>query len=142
MYNDFVQKCLWDKCINAKPGLTGLLAAAASVAEGYTCFICGAEEKHKKENCPEPVNKEEQKLEREKFNFAKGPPQQFAKFNNKGKEIPWKWRNPEASENNKRVINNVPHTYNPATKGWFKDVTSDSGAAVNITTTQLERLEA
>ena len=58
VYNDFVQRGLWDKCINATPGQSGLLAAAATVAEGYTCFNCGAKGKHKKENCPEPVNKE------------------------------------------------------------------------------------
>ena len=40
------------------------------------------------------------------------------------------------------MIDNVPHTYNPAMKGWVKDVTPDSGAATNITTMQLERLEA
>ena len=81
-------------------------------------------------------------MERDKFNLAKGRPQQSAKFNNKGREIPRKWREPEASENNKRVIDNVPHTYNPTTKGWIKDVTPDSGAVANITTKQLERLEA
>ena len=59
-----------------------------------------------------------------------------------GKEIPRKWRAPEASENNKRVIDKVHHTYNPAIKGWVKDITLDNGAAANITTTQLEILEA
>ena len=39
------------------------------------------------------------------------------------------------------MIDNVPHTYNPTTKGWIKDVTPDSGASANITTKQLERLE-
>ena len=61
---------MWDKCINATPGQSGLPAAAAAVAEGYTCFNCGAQGKHKKEYCPHPVNKERQKVERDKFNLA------------------------------------------------------------------------
>ena len=145
VYNDFVQKGLWDKCINATPGQSGLLAAAATVAEGYTCFNCGAKGKHRKENCPHPVNEERQKVEKDKFNLersARRGPQQSTKFNNRGRPIPKKWREPEASENNKRVIDNVPHTYNPTSKGWIKDVTPDSGAVANITTKQLERLEA
>ena len=135
VYNDFLQRGLQDKCINATPGQFGLLSVADAVAEGYTCFNCGRKGHHQKENCPKPVNKERQKLDREKFNLEKGRPQQSAKFNNKGKEFPCKWRAPEALENNKRVINKVPHTYNPAMKGWVKDVTLDSGAAANITTT-------
>ena len=142
MHNDFLQRGLWDKCVNATPGQSGLLSIADAVAEGYTCFNCTKKGHHKKENCPEPVNKERQKSEKEKFNLEKGRPQQSEKFNNRGKEIPRKWRAPEASENNKRVIEVVPHTYDPAMKGWVKDVTPDSGAAASITTTQLEELEA
>ena len=63
---------------------------ADAVAEGYTCFNCGKIVYYKKENCPEPVNKEKQKLEREKFTLKKGRPQQSAKFNNREKEIPRK----------------------------------------------------
>ena len=143
VYNNFVQEGIWDKCINATPGQSGLLAQAAAntVAEGYTCFNCGKKGHHKKENCPDPVNKERQKTERDKFNLEKGRPQQSAKFNNKGKEIPQKWREPEASENNKRVIDTVPHTYNKAMKGWVPDTTPVSGAAANITTTHLEEIK-
>ena len=57
VYNDFVQRGLWDKCINATPGQSGLLSIADVVAEGYTCFNCGKNGHHKKEICPEPVNK-------------------------------------------------------------------------------------
>ena len=32
VYNDFLQRGLWDKCINATPGQSGLLATAAAVA--------------------------------------------------------------------------------------------------------------
>ena len=136
VYNDFLQRGLWDKCINVTPEQSGLFSVADAVAEGYTCFNCGKKGHHKKENCSEPVDKERQKLEREKFNLEKGRSQQSKKFNSRGKEIPRKWRATEASDN-KRVINKVPHTYNPAMKGRVKDFTPDSGAAANVTSMQL-----
>ena len=139
--SDFVQRCLWDKCINATPGQSGLLSITDTVSEGYTCFNCGKKRLHKKEKCHDPVNKEQQKLEKEKFNIEKGRPQQPKKINNKGKEIPCKWRAPKAAENNKQVINNLPHTYSPVMKGWVRDDTPASETAANKTTTQLEELQ-
>ena len=74
VYNDFIQKGMWDKCINVTPGQSGLLTTnpTDTVSENYVCFNCGKKGKHKKENCPDDVNKERQKLEREKFNLLKG----------------------------------------------------------------------
>jgi RNA recognition motif-containing protein len=34
---------------------------------------------------------------------------------------PFKWRAPEAGENNKRIIDHKPHTYNFSIKGWVDD---------------------
>ena len=34
---------------------------------------------------------------------------------------PFKYRPPEPHEQNKRIINNHPHTYNPSTRRWDKD---------------------
>ena len=48
VYNDFVQKGMWDKCINATPGQSGLLPLIDTVAEGYMCFNCGKKGHHKK----------------------------------------------------------------------------------------------
>ena len=99
VYNDFVQKGMWDKRINATPGQSGLLSITDTVSENYVCFNCGKKVHHKKENCPEPVNKEQQQLERDKFNLEKGcGPQQSTKFKNTGKPIPHKWRVLEESE--------------------------------------------
>ena len=50
----------------------------------------------------------------------------------------------EESEQNKRVIDNMPYTYNPAIKGWVRDDTPATGlpaASTNLTTAQLGRLE-
>jgi hypothetical protein len=40
---------------------------------------------------------------------------------------PTKWRLPEEGENNKRIIDNKPFTFNPTTKRWDPDTTPDSG---------------
>ena len=116
VFNDFVQRGLWDKCINATLGQSGLLLITDTVSQGYTCFNCGKKGLNKKENCPDPVKKQ-QKLERDKLDIEKGCPQQPTNVNNRGKYIPHEWRAPETTEHNKRVINNYPYTYNPVIKG-------------------------
>ena len=42
-YNDFVQRRIWDKCINATPRQSGLLTTNPPdvVSENYVCFNCG-----------------------------------------------------------------------------------------------------
>ena len=141
VYNDFVQRGLWDKCINATPGQSGLLSVTDMVSEGYTCFNCGKKGLHKKEKYPDPDNKERQKFERDQFNIEKGFPQQPTKFNNRGKVIHHKWRASEEAEHNKRVIDKHPYTYNPVIKGWVRDDTPASGATANLTTAQIELQE-
>ena len=65
------------------------------------------------------INKVRIKLTQEEFNAAEGCiPCQSTKFNNTGKPIPHKWRAPEESQQNKRIIDNKPYTYNPTIKGW------------------------
>ena len=106
------------------------------------CFNCGKKRLHKKENCPEPVNKERQKLERDKLTLEKGRgPRQSTKFINRGKPVPHKWRALEEAEHNKRVIDNLPYTYNSVIKGWEQDDTSASGAAANLITAQIKMQE-
>ena len=118
-YSDFVQKGAWDKYINATPGQSGLLTTnpSAGVSPNYVCFNCGKKADHLKDDCPKEVDKDRQKLEREKF-LKNRPPKQGSKFTNAGKPIPLKWRAPEPSEQNKRIINLQPHTFNPTIKGW------------------------
>jgi hypothetical protein len=36
-------------------------------------------------------------------------------------------KSPRPEENNKRIINNAPFTWNPSTKRWMKDDTPPSG---------------
>ena len=73
VYNDFIQKGMWDKCINATPGQSGLLTTnpTDTVSENYVCFNCGKKGNHKKEKIPQEINKEQQQLEREKFIIRK-----------------------------------------------------------------------
>ena len=115
------------------------------MSENYVCFNCGKKGDHLKKDYPDPINTEQQKLERNKFNILKGrTPWQSTKFTNNGKPIPLKWRAPEESEQNKRVSDNVPHIYNPAIKGWVRNNTSPTGlpaAGANLTTAQIKMQE-
>ena len=57
------------------------------------------------------------------------------------KPIPHKWRAPEDSEQNKRIIDNKPYTYNPTIKGWVADDTLLANlptVRANLATTQTE----
>ena len=49
VYNDFVQKEIWDTCINATPGQSDLLSITDTVSKGYICFNYGKKGHHKKE---------------------------------------------------------------------------------------------
>ena len=52
--------------------------------------------------------------------------------------------NPEESEQNKQVIDNFPHTYNPAIKGWVYNNNPPTGfpaAGMNLSTVQIEMKE-
>ena len=71
-----------------------------AVSDNYVCFNCGKKGNHKKENCPEEIDKAQQKLEREKFKLGHTP-KQGSKFTNADRPIPLKWRAPEPSEQNK-----------------------------------------
>ena len=151
VYNDFIQRGIWDKCINATPGKSGLLSTnpgTGTVSVNYKCFNCNAVGDHTVKDCPKPADKEQIKLKREEFNAARGRVQrQSTKFNNNGKPIPHKWRVPEDSEQNKRVIDNKPYTYNPTIKGWVVDDTLPAnfptvGANLATTQTEIEQLKA
>jgi hypothetical protein len=126
-YLDLFQSGEWDACINKTPGAashhTPVPGATPSTPRrGLICFNCGKD--HHLRDCPEP--RDEVKIAKARTAHPNGSrnQQQPVSFQ---KPVPRKWRPPEAGENNKRVIDNFPYTYNPTTRGWDRDVAPLSG---------------
>ena len=114
-----------DKCINATSGQSGFLAITDTVSENYVYFNWGKKDDHNKKNYPDPINKEQQKLEQEKYKPWERPWSStiYKQFNNTGKPI--------------------PH-YNSAIEGWVRDNTPPTGLpakGANLMTAQIEMQE-
>ena len=133
-YRDLVQSGEWDKCLQKPPGKSAFNATGGEqpteVSErpphGNTespCFNCGSTE-HLLKDCPLPRDSE-----RIARNKAKHPV--FKRFQNRR---PHKWRLPEAGENNKRVVDGKPYTWDPNTGRsgrWTADHTPSDGQPNN-----------
>ena len=127
-YLDLFQSGEWDAIINATPGASSHHTPAtgapppATTRRPLKCFNCD-ELGHHIRDCPLPRN--EAKISAARTAHPNGSrdrqPTSFQRPVNR------KWRPPEAGENNKRIIDNHPYTYNPATRGWDKDNTPPSG---------------
>lgn len=149
-YLDLFQSGEWDKCINATPGAASHHTPASGVPPTTTrrplrCFNCvdtGKPDDHHLRDCPHPHDVAKIAKCRAAHPNGTRNSQQPTSFQ---RPVNRKWRPPEAGENNKRVIDNFPYTYNPATKGWDKDTTAPSGVpdvapplpATNLTQLQM-----
>ena len=133
-YRRLVKGGEWDACLQKVPGKAGFIAQQPrqfshdedknannrSKSNNNTCFNCG-EVGCRLETCPHPRDEE-----RIAANKAKHPT--FIRL----KKQREKWRAPEPRENNKRVIEGTPYTWNP--KGgkfgrgrWIPDDTPHDG---------------
>jgi hypothetical protein len=137
-YRNLLRKGNWDACLQKPPGQSAFTAGAQQPtmfsAPGTTpptqtakskdtintCFNCG-DPNCKLDECPHP--RDEARI---KLNRAKHP--SFIRRN----ELRAKWRRPEPHENNKRVINGEPHTWDPIggrfrNGRWIPDQTPSDG---------------
>jgi hypothetical protein len=126
-YLDLFQSGEWDACINATPGAASHHTPATggpptTPRRGLICFNCGKD--HHLRDCTEPHDAVRIAKARNAHPNGSRNQQQPVSFQ---RPVPRKWRPPEAGENNKRVIDNIPYTYNPTTRGWDKDATPTSG---------------
>lgn len=124
-YNDLYQNGDWDGCINAPPGAASHHTPAnppTTPKRGLTCFNCGKD--HHLRDCPIPRDEERISKARTAHPNGTRSQQQPASFQ---RRTPHKWRPPEASENNKRIIDSFPYTFNPTSNGWDKDSVPPSG---------------
>jgi hypothetical protein len=112
---------------NTPPGESALITPAdgSSFAQDNKCFNCGGP--HHLRSCPKPRG--QATIDKNRAIHPSSPcHQQPTGF--KGRHLwsrPTKWRLPEEGENNKRIIDNNPFTFNPSSKRWELDSTPESG---------------
>jgi hypothetical protein len=126
------QRGAWDKClqqvpgesahINPNPNRYGNPSSDGSHFE-IKCFNCGGS--HHLRLCPKPRDQATIDRNRSSHNSTSSG------FRVNNQQRPWsrptKWRLPEEGENNKRIIDSKPYTFNPTSKRWELDSTPDSG---------------
>jgi hypothetical protein len=132
-YYTLCQRGAWDKCLQQVPGESahinpsnGNPSSDGSHFE-IKCFNCGGP--HHLRLCPKPRDQAAVDRNRTSHNssFPSKQPTGFRGNNQRPWSRPTKWRLPEEGENNKRIIDNKPYTFNPTSKRWEPDSTPDSG---------------
>ena len=136
-YRDLLQSGHWDKALQQTPG------ESAFFSQGNTdgrqpeqpldfrrnrntvgpCHNCGSTT-HQLNQCPHPIDEARVAASKAKFNAKK----------NRERQRPTKWRLPEPAENNRRVINGKPYTFDPNTGRsgrWIEDQTPSDGTGTN-----------
>jgi hypothetical protein len=131
-YYTLSQRGSWDKCLQQVPGESANInpnsdsggPPDSSIFE-IKCFNCGGP--HHLRLCPKA--RDQATINRNRgIHPNGGTSKQPTGFRgNRPYTRPTKWRLPEEGENNKRIIDNKPYTFNPTTKRWDPDVTPDSG---------------
>ena len=131
LYTDHCQQGQWEAVLQRPPGEAAFTAVLnggspvvnpppATLPEGWKCFNCG--EAHHLRDCPLP--RDAAKILKNRSNHPRGTK---GTNNNKAR---FKWRFPEIGEHNKRVIDQLPHTWDPNSGRngrWIPDVTVESG---------------
>jgi hypothetical protein len=127
-YYTLCQKGSWDKCLQQAPGDSAFITPTdgSTFAIG-SCFNCGGP--HHLRLCPKP--KDQATIDKHRALHPGGGSPRHQPTGFRGKRPPYsrptKWRIPEEGENNKRIIDNKPHTFNPTSKRWEPDTTPESG---------------
>jgi hypothetical protein len=123
------QRGLWDKCLQQIPGESANINPNSDPADTPTfeikCFNCGGP--HHLRMCPKPRDQATINKNRGIHPNGGTSKQPTGFRGNRPYTRPAKWRLPEEGENNKRIIDNKPYTFNPTSKRWDPDVTPDSG---------------
>ena len=94
-----------------------------------TCFNCGTAG-CSVATCPRPKNEALITANKKKFWDANKKKKNKARVSTR----PAKFRLPEASENNRRVIDGKPHTFNTTRKRWFPDQANTASDASTVQT--------
>jgi hypothetical protein len=134
-YYTLCQNGSWDECLQKVPGESALITPAdgSPVGQDNDCFNCGG--KHHLRFCPKP--RDQATIDKNRADHPSSPrhrqPTGFKGKHGRPWSRPTKWRLPEEGENNKRIIDNKPFTFNPSSKRWELDSTPESGVpAANV----------
>jgi hypothetical protein len=135
------QKGSWDKCLQQVPGESALITPPGDdrpTFDSSKCFNCGGT--HHLRFCP--LKRDQSTIDKNRALHPSGSSPRHQQGHQPtsfrgGKRTPYvrptKWRLPEEGENNKRIIDNKPFTFNPSSKRWEPDTTPESGQkAANI----------
>jgi hypothetical protein len=138
-YYTLSQRGHWDKCLQQPPGDPSIHmnpnGDLTSPPFTIRCFNCDGN--HHLRQCDKPrdqaritKNRNAQRETKQPTGFrGQGgrPPSTWSR--------PFKWRLPEEGEDNKRIIDTKPYTFNPITKRWDPDATPESGGVplINVT---------
>lgn len=117
----------WDKCLQQPAGDPSIHMNPNGdiLPTGIRCFNCDGP--HHLRHCDKARN--QSKISKARGEHPNGEPTQPTGFRGQRRPFsrPTKWRLPEEGENNKRVIDGKPHTFNPTSKRWDLDTVPDSG---------------
>jgi hypothetical protein len=119
------QRGHWDKCLQQVPGESANFNRTDDNKPfEIKCFNCGGP--HHLRACPKPRDQATISKNRNAHTGSSSQPTGFR--GNRPFVRPTKWRLPEEGEHGKRVIDNLPYTFDPTTKRWVLDTTPDSGS--------------
>jgi hypothetical protein len=128
-YRDLKSNGQWNSAMRPTPGGAGAAGTAGSFMaadqiSGPFCWNCESTE-HAFPHCPKPRDQATIAKNRALYREHKGPITNGGRGDGSGRGGDrWsKWKRPRPEENNKRIINNAPFTWNQATRRWSKDDT-------------------
>jgi hypothetical protein len=130
-YCDLKGDGLWNAAMHPTPGAAGAAGAAGGFMaldqiKGPFCWTCGSTE-HAFPHCTKVRNPAAIAENCALYWEHKGD-DPSGSAGGRGVTNRWaKWKRPRPEENNKRIINNAPFTWNPSTKCWMKDDTHPIG---------------
>jgi hypothetical protein len=124
-YRDLKGDGFWNAAMRPTPGAAGGFMALDQI-KGPFCWNCESTE-HAFPHCTKARDPAAIAKNRALYREHKGEDPN-ASTGGRGTTNRWtKWKRPRPEENNKRIINNAPFTWNPSTKRWMKDDTPPSG---------------
>jgi hypothetical protein len=130
-YRDLKADGHWNAAMRPTPGTAGAAGGFVTIDQitGPFCWNCESTE-HAFPHCPKARDTAMIAKNRALYREHKGDDTRGTnggRGRGDGTNRWTKWKRPRPEEQNKRIINNAPFTWNPTTKRWMKDDTPPSG---------------
>jgi hypothetical protein len=148
-YRDLKSNGQWNASMRPIPGGAGAAASAGSFMAadqivGPFCWNCESTE-HAFPQCPKARDQTTIAKNRALYRKHKGDSDNGGRGDGAGGRggDRWsKWKRPRPEENNKRIINNAPFTWNSSTRRWSKDETPPGPSGLNAGTPSIAPAQA